>query len=287
MHKKYLQLLSLLCALAFLFTGCYFLEDVTPPPSMDSVEVHFIDVGQGDSILIRSPHGDALIDTGESKNYPALKKYLKDNGVKNLALCVATHPHSDHIGSMDRIVSDFEIEKLIMPDVVHTSATYERLVDAIMEKGLKATKAKGGDSFTIGELAFTVVAPNSKEYDELNNYSAVIKIEYGQTSFLFTGDAEEISENEILSKDFDISADVLKLGHHGSKTSTGENFLKAVSPKYAVIMCGKDNTYGHPTQKILKRLASNNITTYRTDEMGTIIIKTDGNSITAPDTRGK
>ncbi|NLY46737.1 MAG: hypothetical protein GX053_12250 [Tissierella sp.] len=167
-----------------------------------------------------------------------------------------------------------------MPKVNHTTKTYEDVLLAIQNKGLKITAPTPGSTFNLGQAKFTILAPNSSSYEDLNNYSIVIKMEYGNNSFLFTGDAEDISENEMISKGFDLSADVLKVGHHGSSSSTTQTFLNKVNPKYAVIMVGNDNSYGHPHEETMNKLKSKGITVYRTDENGTIIAISDGTNIT-------
>ena len=220
-----------------------------------------------------------LIDAGNNADSDFGVNYLKVK-VSKIELCSSTHPHEDHIGGLDVVINTFEIDKVIMPKVSHTTKTFEDVLTAISNKSLKITSPTPGSTFSLGETRFTILAPNSSTYDELNNYSIVLKMEYGDTSFLFTGDAEDISENEMISKGYNLSADVLKIGHHGSNSSTTQNFLNKVNPKYAVIMVGADNTYGHPHQETMDKLKSKNIQVYRTDENGTIVATSDGNNIT-------
>lgn len=252
----------------------------TPPPtSTTETEVHFIDVGQGDAILIQLSSGkNILIDAGESSS-PVIS-YLKQAGVKKLDAVIATHPHSDHIGGMADVIQAFDIGSFYMPKVSHTTKTFENMIDAVKNKGLKATEAKAGASIDVGQgfMAF-FVAPNSASYDNLNNYSAVLKLEVGQSAFLFTGDAEELSENEIVRGGSNLQSNVLKVGHHGSKSSSTASFLNAVKPQYAVICVGSDNKYGHPTDEVLTRLQAVGAKIYRTDTQGTIIITSNGNNI--------
>lgn len=244
------------------------------------LEVHFIDVGQADSILIKTSDGHSmLIDAGNNADDELVYSYLKNEGVKILDVVVGTHPHEDHIGGLDTVINNFNVNKVYMPKASNTTKTYEDVLLAIKNKGLKVTNPVVGSTFSLGDAKFTILAPNSSNYNELNNYSIVLKMEYGSTSFLFTGDAEDISEEEMINKGYDLSVDLLKVAHHGSESSTTESFLKAVSPKYAVIMVGKDNSYGHPHKKVLTRLKNHNIEVYRTDESGTIIATTDGNSV--------
>lgn len=199
------------------------------------LKVHFIDVGQADSILIQQGNENMLINTGNNDDENTLKNYLAGPGVKELNYAIATHPHEDHIGSMDYIMN----------------------------------------SLKVGQI----YAPNSSSYDDLNDYSIVVKVEFGNNSFLFTGDVGEVSEKEILSKGLDLKADVLKVGHHGSRTSSSDAFLNAVKPKYAVISVGKNNDYGHPHKESLQRLSGRGIQVYRTDESGTIVATSYGSNI--------
>jgi competence protein ComEC len=245
------------------------------------LDVHFLDVGQADSIFIKTHEGKTmLIDGGNTADGDFVTSYIKDQGITKLDIIIGTHPHEDHIGGLDKVIRLLNVEKIYMPKVMHTSQAFEDVLDAIGTKGLKVTTPVVGDTFDLGSIKCTIVAPNSEKYDDFNNYSIVLKMEYGQTSFLFTGDAETVSEQEMLTGKYDLKADVLKVGHHGSTSSTSLAFLKAVSPKYAVISAGKDNQYGHPDSIILNRLKTFGTEIYRTDESGTIIAISDGKSIT-------
>jgi Metallo-beta-lactamase superfamily. len=243
------------------------------------LKVHYIDVGQGDSILIEVGNASMLIDAGNNGDGNRIVSYIKDQGINKLDYLILTHPHADHIGGATDVIKALDIDKIIMPKVNHTSKTYENLLLTIKDKDLKITVPNTGDDYSLGGSSFKILAPNSSNYERMNDYSIVCKLTFGNTSFLFSGDAETISENEMLSKGFDLKADVLKIGHHGSNTSTSSQFLKAVSPKYAVISVGKDNSYGHPAEEILSKLAEANVIIYRTDEVGTIIATSDGNTI--------
>jgi len=250
------------------------------PQENAAIEIHFLDVGQADSILVKTPDGKSmLIDAGNNADGQEVVSYIKKQNISRIDVLVGTHPHEDHIGGMDNVINSFDIDRIYMPKVSHTTRTYEDVLTAIKNKGLKVTSPAPGTSFSLGEAKCTVLAPNSDNYDDLNNFSIVIKLEYGNISFLFTGDAEEVSEREMLSKSFDLSADVLKIGHHGSSSSTSPDFLKKVSPKYAVISAGKGNDYGHPSSEVMNRLKNANIPVYRTDENGTIVCTSDGKSI--------
>lgn len=222
-----------------------------------------------------------LIDAGNNADSNLIVSYLKSLGISKIDIAVGTHPHEDHIGSLDTVINTFDIGKTYMPKVSNTTKTFEDVLTAIKNKGLKVTTATAGVSLDLGEgVKAEMLAPNSSDYEDLNDWSAVIKLSFGNTSFLFTGDAETVSEQEMLAKNYDIKADVLKVGHHGSSSSTSPAFLKAVSPKYAVISVGKNNNYGHPDSIILNRLKTFEVEIYRTDESGTIIATSDGKSIT-------
>jgi competence protein ComEC len=192
---------------------------------------------------------------------------------------VGTHPHEDHIGGLDTVISNFGVEKIYMPKASSNTRTFEDVLLAIQDKGLKVTTPDPGSSFSLGQAEFTILAPNSGSYSDENNYSIVLKMVYGNTSFLFTGDAEEIPEKEMLSAGYDLDADVLKVGHHGSSYSTSDKFLTSVSPKYSIISVGTGNQYGHPAQSTLDKLTAAGVEIYRTDESGTIIATTDGSTI--------
>jgi len=242
------------------------------------LKVHFLDVGQADCILIQAPTGEnMLIDAGNNEDANTIVSYLNAQDVKKIDVLVGTHPHEDHIGSLDTVINTYDIGKIYMPKTTTTTKTFEDVLTSIENKGLKITTAAGGKIIDFSSnTKVEILAPNSSEYDDLNNYSAVIKLTYGNTAFLFTGDAENISENEILAGNYDLKADILKVGHHGSDSSTTKSFLTAVMPEFAVICVGKGNEYGHPHKEILNRLFEAGIKVYRTDESGNIIFSTDG-----------
>lgn len=250
-----------------------------------SAQVYFLDVGQGDSQLIRLKSGKTiLIDAGTGETAKKLTDYLKQLGIKRIDYLVATHPHADHIGGMAQVVNSLDIGDIYMPKIpdkqVPTTATYENLLKAIDKKGLKITAAKAGMTILdSGDEKLVTLAPNAAKYSDLNNYSVVTKLTVGSKSFLFAGDAETDSEKEMVAKGFDLKADVLKLGHHGSSTSTGAAFLKAVNPSSAIVSCGVNNDYGHPHRETISRLQKAGVTIYRTDKQDTILALCDGKSI--------
>lgn len=241
------------------------------------LKVHYIDVGQADSELIQVGGKNILIDAGCNDNKTL--NYLKSINVTKLDYVIATHPHEDHIGGMTSIINNFTVDNFYAPKVTHTTKTFENMINALKTKNLKINTPTVGDTLTIGDATMQFLAPNSNSYDNLNNYSIVTKLKYGNNSFIFMGDAESLSEGEILAKQLDIQADVLKVGHHGSKSSTSESFLKSVNPKYAIISCGKDNDYGHPHKETMDKLKNKGIKLFKTDEQGTIIATSNGINI--------
>lgn len=254
---------------------------LTPFTWASSLRVHFIDVGQADAILIQTPLGaNILIDAGEKATAPSLMAYLRKEGVTKLDHVIATHPHADHIGGLASVIAGFDIGGIYMPRVTHTTKTYEDLLLAIKAKGLRVNEAKAGVELRLGEgITAQLVAPKGAGYKSLNDYSVVLRMTYGDTSFLFTGDAERVSETEMLAAGYELTADVLKVPHHGSNTSSTEPFLRAVDPTYAVIMVGQGNRYGLPHPAVLDRLKAKDIVVLRTDEHGSIVITSDGQTL--------
>lgn len=259
-------------------------EKNTPDISIPNVEenakliVNYIDVGQADSIFIELPNSQTmLIDAGNNDDGETVVNYIKNLSYDTINYVIGTHPHEDHIGGLDTVINEFNIDAVYMPKVQHNTATFEDVLLAIQDKGLKINTAKSGKNIlNIDNLNVEILAPVNDTYDELNNYSAVIKITYGNNSFLFMGDAESLSENEITA---DLKADMLKVGHHGSDTSTSREFLSKATPTYAVISVGADNRYGHPSNEILALLDEFDVNIFRTDEQGTIVARSDGNMI--------
>lgn len=249
--------------------------------STADMEVHFIDVGQADSILIESSEKYMLIDAGNNDDGEMLIEYLQKEGVQKLEYVIGTHPHEDHIGGLDDIINNFKVDTIFMPDITHTTKSFEDVLMAISNQNLQITIPEVGEQYNLGNSQFTIIAPNQNDYgEELNNYSIGIKLVHGDNSFLMCGDAEELAENDILENGIDISADVYKVSHHGSNTGTTKEFLQAISPRYALIECGVDNKYGHPHEETLELLDDMDIEVYRTDLNGTIIARSDGSQIT-------
>lgn len=270
--------------------GCYvgwqdstktvFIADGEDMPCRD-LTVYFLDVGQADCILIQLPNNEnMLIDAGKNNSGKYVTDYINGLGIDTLDYVVGTHPHEDHIGGLDDVIDNFNIENLYMPYAETDTLTYKDVISSASAKSLSITPAKAGtEIYNSNGTVIDIIAPVSENYNNINNYSAVISLSYLDSKFLFMGDAEELSENEITN---DIDTDVLKVGHHGSDTSTSAGFLERTSPEYAVISVGADNSYGHPSYAVLDRLHSFGVTVFRTDIDGTVIIRSDGNSITTP-----
>lgn len=259
-------------------------KDTTDAGSTDDgsplVKVHFIDVGQGDSILIQSGDASMLIDAGTNESGTVVTDYLKSQGITRLDWVIGTHPHEDHIGGLDNVIRGFDIDRIMMPEKEHTTKTFEDVLDAIMEKDLSITVPVPGDTYELGSGSFTVLGPVKDYGNDLNNWSVAIRFVCGDTSFVFTGDAESEAEADMLAQNPDMGANVLKLGHHGSSTSTSDAFLNAVHPGAVVISCGRDNDYGHPHDSTLEKIHGIGADIYRTDTQGTIIVESDGKSLT-------
>lgn len=221
-------------------------------------QVHVIDVGQADSILVIADGEAMLIDAAESGNADEILAYLKAQNVTELKYAVATHMHADHIGGMAGVLNGIETRTVLEPvyadSLVPTTKVYEKYLDAIEENNIGLYAAKAGETFSLGNAKITVLGPVSEEPDDLNNTSLVLRVDYGEASCLFTGDMEEPEEEEILQSGADLDVDFLKVGHHGAATSSSEHFLAAVTPQYAAISCGKDNDYGHPADSTMQRL---------------------------------
>jgi len=248
-----------------------------PHVAHGELTVTFIDVGQGDSALVRHSDGTTmLIDAGDRGLGPQIIAYLRGIGVYRIDYLVGTHPHADHIGGMEEIVRQMEIGQILMPNVQHDTRTFERLMDAIYEQGLTVRTPRPGERIAIGGAEVTILSSARPSGTNINNDSIIMKVRFGEHSFIFTGDAEHLAEGALVNKGINISATVLDAGHHGSRTSTGQEFLNAVSPQIVVIQVGADNGHGHPHREVRDRLAETGARVYRTDINGTIIITTNG-----------
>jgi len=245
-------------------------------PVNGELQVYYIDVGQADSILIINKEDAMLIDAGNNEDGEDVVNFIKDKGITKLDYVVGTHPHEDHIGGLDDVInSDIEIENVLMPKIETTTKTFEDVVDAISNKGLTVKAPSKGDTFTLGDSNLEVMTDSILDEDNLNLSSITLRLQYGNNSFLFMGDSEKENEKTITWP----KTDVLKVGHHGSDTSSSEEFLNEVKPSISIIMAGKDNSYGLPKEEIVERLENVGSKVYRTDENGTIEVTSDGNNI--------
>lgn len=244
----------------------------------NTLEVHFIDVGHGDCILLKCADNAMLIDAGEDDDGTKVQYYLQNQGVNKLDYLILTHPDKDHIGGADVIVTKFDIGKIMMSPYKKDKDPYNDLMKAIKYRNYSYTCPQVGERFDFAGGDFVILGP-CKEYDDSNNSSIVLKYRFGNTSFLFSGDAQKEAEADIVQNGLDITADVYKVGHHGSSGSSTKAFLEKINPKYAVISCASDDGNGHPHIKPLKRLAKRGVKLYRTDVQGTVIAYSDGNII--------
>ena len=285
MKRKGFKGILLLLSMLFALTGCSVSEATQHGMAVDTIQtedvllrVDFLNVGQADCALLSTKGHYMVIDGGNNGDADTILSYLEGQGVEKLDAVVGTHPHEDHIGSLDAIINHFDVDAVYMPKIMHTSKTFEDVLDAVANKGLKIKSPSPGDTIDFNGLEIEVLGPQ-REYKDFNNNSIVLKVNAGETAFLFTGDAEETAEKDILQAGYDLLADVLKVGHHGSSTSSSQAFLQAVKPKYVVISVGVGNSYHHPEEEALQRLQSIGAEIYRTDLQGNIVCTTDGKNI--------
>lgn len=265
------------CGKNFLNTGHPENTDMQQNPGL---EVHFIDVGQGDSTLLIYKEHAMLIDAGEDSQGTNLQNYLEKQGVKKLDYVVATHPDADHIGGLDVILTKFDCGIIFFPDAQSDTVAYRDVTDAIKYRGYEVTRPEMGAVYSLGDAAFTIIVSENCPEENNNNASIGLKMTYGKNSFLFTGDAEKEALTDMLQSGADLRADVLKAGHHGSSDSADELFLETVGAKYAVISCGKGNDYGHPHAKTLNLFKKLDMQVFRTDEQGSVTAFSNGEEIT-------
>lgn len=275
------RLLCLLLMLCLLLAGCAGTRPAldTDATAGEKLNVHFIDVGQADCILLECAGRYMLIDGGNVEDSSLVVSYLQKQGVKDLSLVVCSHAHEDHVGGLSGVLAVYPTAKVWAPTKTYSSKCFDDFVYYTDQQGLDITIPKPGDSFDLAKAQVTVLGPVTS-YAETNNTSIVLMVQFGENRFLFTGDAEKDAETDMLEHGAKVKADVLKVGHHGSDTSTGYRFLYEVDPAYAVISVGADNTYGHPHEEPMSRLRDANVTVYRTDKMGTIVATSDGKNIT-------
>lgn len=246
---------------------------------LDDLEVHFIDVGQGDATLIKCGEQSLLIDAGDNSKGTAVQLYLQKQGIGKLDYVIGTHHDEDHIGGLDVIITKFDCDKVIMPDDYKDTDTYRDMIGAMKYKNYKNTVPDHGATYKLGDAEFSLLQ-HSEYGDHSNNSSVGIILTHGDKRFLFTGDAEEEAEADIINSGTYLSCDVYKVGHHGSHTSSSDDLLKTAKPSYAVISCGVGNSYGHPRAETLNKFRTSGIKVFRTDEQGTIVAKSNGKEIT-------
>ncbi|MBS4197494.1 MBL fold metallo-hydrolase [Bacillus sp. FJAT-49870] len=267
---------------AALFLSLFFAQYITSAASKDLV-VHFIDVGQGDSIFIKTPQGESiLIDAGNRAKGHDVVAYLKKQNVNTINYMIATHPDSDHIGGLDEVINAFKVDNIYAPKVSHTTQAYKDFLNAVKDKNYKIKTAASGVKLPLKDKTVTAsfLAPvKSYSTSDLNNWSAVLHVKYNKNTFLFTGDIESKGEKDLISKKLLSKVDVLKVSHHGAKEATTTEFLNIVKPNFAVISVGKGNRYKHPTTETLKRLTAVKANIYRTDLSGTITATSNGTTI--------
>ncbi len=269
-------ILLALCLIVIFYTT----RDEEPPaPTAGQMEIYGFDVGQGDSTFIRTKEEAILIDGGNNGKGEDVVRYLQKLGVKRLTAVIATHPDADHIGGLDTVLDAFPVDSVYAPRVTHTTETYRDFLLAVKREGVTIKSVKAGLKIPSEAARFTFLAPLTDGTQDLNSWSAVLRVEHGQDRFLFMGDAPIRTERQLLESNADVRADVLKLGHHGADTSSSLPFLQAVSPKRALISAGKDNAYRHPRPSVLQELKAERITIDRTDQSGTIQYISTGDGI--------
>ncbi len=245
--------------------------------------VHYLDVGQGDCSLLICDGKSMLIDAGENGHEKDIINYLRSQNIEKLDYIIASHQHSDHIGGLAEVIEEFGCDTLIMPRLTKaqtpTNSTYKEFLNAIKKSGIKTLSSKSGDIYSLGSAVIEIFGPVTNDADDINNMSVIMKVTHGDNSFLFTGDAEKEEELEVIETDADLDCDVLKAGHHGSKTSSSKEFLEKVTPELCIIQVGENNDYGHPHSAALKRINKYTDEIYRNDLCGDIVVYSDGKDL--------
>ena len=257
----------------------YTVEKLGKEPVKGELEVHFLDVGQADCTLVKCDGYTMLIDTGLDDQGTKIQNYLQKQGIDRLDYLVLTHSDADHIGSADVVMTKFDIGTIFMSNFEKETKTYKNLLKIIEENQIHYLSPAVGNVYALGSASFRILAPN-RDYDTPNDTSIALLITHGENTFLFTGDAEKDAEEDMLNNGLSLVADVFHAGHHGSKTSNTQEFIDAVMPRYAVISCGVDNSYGLPDAEVLNRFREKEMMVYRTDEQGTIVAISNGEKIT-------
>lgn len=274
------RLIAIVICLVMLLTGCAELpRQVSIPDNSQGLTVHYLDVGQADSILVQCDGQNLLIDGGNVEDSDLVVAYLLDQNVTTLDYVVNTHAHEDHVGGLPAVLAVFETKEVWCPVESYDSKCFSDFLYYVDQQDLSLVCPAPGSSYPLGGAQITVLGPVEEDYDT-NNSSIVLRVDYGSTSFLFTGDAETEAEHDILDAGYNVRTTVLKVGHHGSSTSTGYQWLRETAPTYAVISCGTGNSYGHPHEEVLSRLRDADVTLYRTDLQGHIVCTSDGSQLT-------
>ena len=280
--RKLIALLLLL----LLLTGCTSskpVEPTTEPTEPSAAEpgltVHFLDVQHADSILLACGGEYALVDGGYPESGERIVSYMRQQGIKELDLLVGTHPHGDHIGGLPQVLNTFPTETVWTSQLPYTNDYVSNFTNAVTRNGADFVQPRPGESFRLGDATIDVIGPLNLRYEEANDLSLVLMVTYGDTRFLLTGDMEEVAERELVEAGVDLKADVLKVGHHGSSSSTSYRFLRAVAPTYGVISLAAANEYGHPHRDPMSRLMDADVTIYRTDKMYDVVAFSDGETI--------
>jgi competence protein ComEC len=288
MKKKHKKLISAIIAILIVLLYNYYTKDIEPSnankeniPVINEVtsdlQIYYFDVGQADSILILNNDTAMLIDAGNNADGPLLVDYIKNKlKINKIDIVVGTHPHEDHIGGIDDIINNFDIEDIYLPEVITTTKTFEDMITAIENKDLAISIPEIGEKFKLGEADFEVIYTGTDDKD-LNATSIIINMLYGEKTYLFTGDTTEEVEDTILNKNIDI--DVLKVAHHGSRYSSSYEFLKIATPEYAIVSVGEENSYEHPHQEAINRIKKHTNNIYMTKDVGTILLTSDGKEI--------
>lgn len=271
------KIIALIITITIIFTGCSYIQE-DKKDIISDFEVHFIDVGQADAALIICNGETMLIDGGNVDDSSLIVSYLDKLDINTIDYMVATHAHEDHVGGLSGPLNTCKVNNVLCSVKKYSSKAFSNFKKYTEKQGLEIIVPQAGDSFKVGDSVVEVIGPR-KKYDDTNETSIVLKVTYYQTSFLFTGDAGRESENDTIDAGCDLKADVLKVGHHGSETSTSYVFLREVMPKYAIISVGKNNSYGHPSEETLSRLRDAEVDVFRTDLQGDIICRSDGNNI--------
>lgn len=267
--------------IALLLTCCSCAPQQTQPAEAENLIIHYIDVGQADSMLLIVDDTTILIDGGNTDTANDLLGYLKRFGVEQIDLMVSTHPHGDHLGGLPTVLNAIPTDKIWCADSTYDTYLYKNFTQLVAQKNFNISHPEPGTVFAADGLTITVLGPLNKAdtYTDLNDTSLVLMAQYGERRFLFTGDMEEYAEQELVKANINLEADVLKVGHHGSYSSTSQAFLDEVDPEYGIITCGRNNEYGHPHNGPINRLFRADVELYRTDLMGSIVLVTDGDTL--------